>query len=138
MENKEIFKVGDTVYHFDHGKGRVVSVHKNNNFPVRVDFDRAVRSFTRDGRQMVDYPPTLSFTPYDLVNGGLSQERPLPDIEVDTLVYVRDGEDWNMRYFSHFGEDGKIYCFGNQQKSTETDFSIYWSEWSLTNPLEEQ
>jgi len=139
MKNKEIFKVGDTVYHWQYGKGEVVNIYKNNNYPVRVHFDGVKDSFTKDGRRLVDLLPTISFTPYDLVNGGFSQERPLPDIEVDTLVYVRCmGGDWRMRYFSHFGEGGKMYCFDWQQKSTETRYESCWEEWSLTNPLEEK
>lgn len=138
MKNKKIFKIGDTVYHYKYGKGKVIRSDEGESYPVTVDFYRVRTYFTRDGRQRIDTPPTLSFTPYDLVNGGFSQEKPLPDIEVDTLVYVNDGDGWVMRYFSHFGKDGKIYCFGNQQKSTETGFSMDWSEWSLTNPLEEK
>ena len=140
MKNKEIFKVGDTVYHYEHGKGRVVQLEENNHYPVIVIFYEDRYAFTIDGRQSEGDSPTLSLTPYDLVNGGFSQERPLPDIEVDTLVYVRSksSEEWRMRFFSHFGEDGKIRCFDWQQKSTETDYVTIWLEWSLTNPLEEK
>src|SRR5690606_26145942 len=114
------------VYHYHYGKGEVMNIYENNNYPVRVNFDGVNDSFTRDGRQLLDHPPTLSFTPYDLVNGGFSQERPLPDIEVDTLVYVRDDEDWKMRYFSHFGKDGKIYCFTGQRKSSYAALTLTW------------
>lgn len=140
MENKEIFKVGDTVYHYEYGKGRVVRLEKYAHYPVRVDFDGILKSFTRDGRQTVHCFPTISFTPYDLVNGGFSQERPLPKIEVDTLVYVTGvlRKDWVMRYFSHFDENGIIYCFVNQKKSTDTTGAMAWHFWSLTNPLEEK
>src|SRR5690606_11112146 len=109
MKNKEIFKVGDTVYHYDYGKGAVMNIYENNPYPVIVRFNGEEESFKKDGRQLWHHPPTLSFTPYDLVNGGFSQERPLPEIELDTLVYVRCmGGDWRMRYFSHFGEGGKM------------------------------
>ena len=137
MKNKEIFKVGDTVYHYEYGKGMVVRLEEDAHYPVRVDFDGVLKSFTKDGRQIVCCFPTLSFTPYDLVNGGFSQERPLPDIEVDTLVYVRcAGGDWRMRYFSRFSEDGYIRCFNDQKKSTDSAPTVTWDEWSLINPLE--
>lgn len=138
MKNKEIFKVGDTVYHYEHGKGQVIILYKVRYYPVIVDFDGFLVSFTKDGAKFVGNPPTLSFTPYDLVNGGFSQERPLPDIEVDTLVYVRDSVEWFMRYFSHFNKDGDACCFHGQQKSTDTELTLTWAEWSLTKPLEEK
>lgn len=139
MKNKEIFKVGDTVYHWQYGKGEVESIPERDNYIV-VEFGGGAVYFTIDGRQLGSHFPTLSFTPYDIVNGGFSQERPLPDIEVDTLVYVRGKiiEEWKMRFFSHFNEDGDIYCFDWQQKSTDTKLTTTWPEWSLTNPLEEK
>lgn len=126
------------MYHYVYGKGVVIRLNDDAYYPVIVDFDDVLKSFTKDGRQIVEHLPTLSFTPYDLVNGGFSQERPLPDIEVDTLVYVRDRGEWEMRFFSHFGEGGAMRCFDWQQKSTETDSLVDWPEWSLTNPLEEK
>src|SRR5690606_18672981 len=95
MKNKEIFKVGDTVYHYEHGKGQVIRIEENKPYPVIVGFDGVEVSFTKEGKLLVGYPPTLSFTPYEFICEGFSQERPLPDIEVDTLVYVRCmGGDW--------------------------------------------
>lgn len=138
MGNKEIFKVGDTVYHYVHGKGKVVNICENNPYPVLVNFDRDVASFTKEGKQFVGYPPTLSFTPYRFIREGFSQERPLPDIEVGTLVYVNDGNEWIMRYFAHFGNRGEVYCFRHQNKSNKTTLKDPYFEWSLTNPLEEK
>lgn len=138
---KEIYKVGDTVYHYGLGRGEVTAKENDNRtFSVAVMFDGGhSEHFTETGRDARYHSePVLSFTPYDLVNGGFSQERPLPNIEVDTLVYVRSGGNWEMRFFSHFGEDGVIRCFDWQQKSTETDSLMDWPEWSLTNPLEEK
>ena len=139
MKNKEIFKAGDIVYHYKHGKGEVIEVLSRGKYPIIVQFNGYEDDFTKDGRKLENHPPTLSLTPYDLVNGGFSQDRPLPDIEVDTLVYVRyAGGEWRMRFFSHFGGDGVILCFDRQQKSTETGVEGSWEEWSLTNPLEEK
>lgn len=139
MKNKEIFKEGDIVYHWMYGKGEVVKIKTLNiTYSILVGFVGAKQWFTSDGRHTVDEPTSLSFTPYDLVNGGFSQERPLPDIEVDTLVYVRDGmgDAWQMRYFSHFNNAGIIKCFKYQKRSIETEDTIIWAEYSLTNPLE--
>ena len=138
MKNKEIFKVGDIVYHYKHGKGEVIEVLSRGKYPIIVQFNGYEDDFTKDGRKLENHPPTLSLTPYDLVNGGFSQDRPLPDIEVDTLVYVSGGLMWKMRYFSHFDNDRRIHCFDSQKKSTESNITIIWDNWSLTNPLEEK
>lgn len=141
MKNKEIFKVGDTVYQWQYGNGKVIKMYGDGDFPIVVKFDSGlITTFTSDGRYSTGKAPCLSLKPYDLVNGGFSQERPLPDIEVDTLVYVRGKitEEWKMRFFSHFGEDGVMRCFSWQQKFAETKLTTTWAEWSLTNPLEEK
>lgn len=59
-----------------------------------------------------------------------------PEIEVDTLVYVRncEGFEWSMRRFSHF-ENGVINCFRSQKTSKETSNTNRWSFYSITNPL---
>lgn len=133
MENKEIFKVGDTVYHYNYGKGVVSSIGDDTVSPIVVSFEK------EKDEVIFTHTTLLSFTPYDLVNGGFSQERPLPDIEVDTLVYVRfAGEEWRMRHFSHFDEDGVIRCFDCQKKSADSAPTVTWGEWSLTNPLDKK
>lgn len=137
MKNKEIFKVGDTVYHWEYGKGVVSIIDDDVVYPMVVSFEKNEIIFTRNGALKPGGTPLLSFTPYDFIKGGFSQERPLPDIEVDTLVYVKNGSEWIMRYFSHF-EDGYIFCFIGQGKRDDTRYSTPFIEWSLTNPLEEK
>ena len=141
MKNKEIFKVGDTVYQWQYGKGKVTRTYDDGGFPIVVKFASGfITTFTEDGRYSTGQEPCLSLTPYDLVNGGFSQERTPPDIEVDTLVYVRDSlsKEWKMRYFSHFDDSGMINCFLIQDKYKDRAPTIRWMEWSLTNPLEEK
>ena len=145
MENKTIYKVGDVVYcHFsDKGcvKGMVTLINPSksiyNKFPIKVAFKDIEACFTKDGRSLTTYLPTLSFAPYDFINGGFTQERPLLKIEIDTLVYVRyqPNEEWKMRYFSHF-ENNEMYVFRCQSKSSPTELFRIVSEWSLINPLE--
>lgn len=62
----------------------------------------------------------------------------IPEIEVDTLVYVNDGNEWIIRYFAHFGSRGEVYCFRHQKKSNETTLKDSYVDWSLANPLEEK
>ena len=83
-----LYQVGDTVYHWRYGKGEVLVSERN----VRVDFEKGInRCFTADGRYDTEEPsPTLSFTPYDLANGGFSQERPKPEPKIGDVGYF-----WN-------------------------------------------
>ena len=75
---KTIFKVGDRVYDFLHGWGEVKEIQEEGIHVVRVDFDNYSTNYTRDGKDYhKDIFPVLSFTEYDLVNGGFSQERPV-------------------------------------------------------------
>lgn len=52
-----------------------------------------------------------------------------------TLVYVSLGNEWYMRFYSHY-EEGKHYCFTNQDK--ESIYTTVWYKVSLTNPLIEE
>ena len=81
-------------------------------------------------------PSQLSFTQFDLVHGGFSHERPLPKIEVDQLIYVKQGDNylWEMRHFSHF-KGNECYCFKGQMTSKETKNKQLWNEYSIENPL---
>lgn len=142
---KTIFKVGDEVYYHNNNsgliKGKVTNIigsWENISHPIVVNFENGRQgNFDEIGRIYGESIPTLSFAPYDFVNGGFTQEMPLPKIEVDTLVYVKFHayDNWCMRFFSHF-KNGKMYVFRDQLKSTETEEEIEVLEWSLTNPLE--
>lgn len=127
-----VFKVGDRVYHHEYSWGEII-----HNTGLAVKFSHSSNPYSLIGCPSLTL--ALSFTEYDLVNGGFSQERPLPKIEVDTLMYVRDSshEPWFMRYFSHFnGKD--CYCFDSQRKSSEETETTHWLYYSLTNPLENE
>ena len=144
---KTVFKLNDRVFWNRFGWGTIISIDlEEEDYPIEVRFDHFDGydyAFTFEGKYLTcDLEPSLSFTEYNLVTGGFSQVRPLPKLEVDTLVYVRfsknDSSSWVMRYFSHFEEDGSITCFSNQRKSVDFNgqlatFKLY----SLTNPLEQ-
>lgn len=138
---KTIFKVGDEVYYYDLEKGclkgEIIKILNDSDFPIEVKFKYYTITFDFKGVYVSGEIPTLSFAPYDFINGGFTQERPLPEIEVDTLVYVKlfFSDSWSMRYFSHF-KNRKMYVFHRQLKSTKTKEAIEVSEWSLINPLE--
>ena len=93
--NKSIYQVGDTVYHFAFGVGIISSIEdtRERKEPMMVEFQKDKISFTIDGKYYPDDAnPSLSFTPYDLVNGGFSQERPKPIPKVGDWGYFWDIE----------------------------------------------
>lgn len=87
-----LYQVGDTVHHWKFGEGAIIKVGNS----VRVDFKEGVNAwFSLTGFYEKDGIPTLSFTPYDLVNGGFSQERPKPEPKVGDWGYFWDkGNDY--------------------------------------------
>lgn len=78
--SKEIFKIGDRVFDIKHGWGTVALRLKESEDPYyrwRVDFTYHRESYTDEGESKIsDAYRSLSFTEYDLINGGFSQERP--------------------------------------------------------------
>ena len=133
MKVEQIFKVGDRVYDYRFGWGKITRLIDNVLYPIKVAFESdAFEYYTIEGSFFEGDKPALSFTEYTI--NGFSQVRPQPDIEKDTLVYVRNGLS-DMRYFSYF-EDGKVRCYLDQQKSGDTCHTAAWNEYSLTNPLQ--
>lgn len=79
---KQIFKVGDRVFDIRYGWGTIKKYNANYTFPIGVWFDRKdIQDFIHYLKSGKDYEldnvGLLSFTEYDLVNGGFSQERPI-------------------------------------------------------------
>nr|DAQ42188.1 MAG TPA: ATP-dependent DNA helicase [Caudoviricetes sp.] len=77
---KQIFKVGDRVFDIRLGWGEVTHVYASGLYTIKVNFDstRNTIFFTEDGKyEHRDPISRLSFTEYNLVNGGFSQERPI-------------------------------------------------------------
>lgn len=75
-----IFRKGDTVHHWSYGKGEVI---KGYDHSANVKFEKySAFEITND---------ELSFTPYNLVTGGFSQERPKPNkYKIEIEVEWRD------------------------------------------------
>ena len=90
-----MFKVGDKVFSCQFGWGEIKEIHETSDYPLDVSFGKGLfHGYTKCGRYFdVDLQPTLSFTEYDLVNGGFSQERPKEDM-IGKLVRVLDDCDY--------------------------------------------
>lgn len=77
-----MFRKGDTVFSVFYGWGTVVNVANRNLFPIEVRFKIGLRTYKQNGC-FSDHPvATLSFTEYNLVNGGQSMERPPSEFAV--------------------------------------------------------
>lgn len=126
-----IFKVGDKVFDIRYGWG---TVYKTLASHIVVSFDFDMVSYDLYGIKWNEKIPSLSFTEYDLIKGGLSQERPIEIPKQGQLVYVKDYEEhfWEMRYFSHY-KDNMFHCFLNQKKGNNTN---PWKYCVTKNPLE--
>lgn len=75
---KQIFKVGDKVFDYSFGWGKVVDVTEEIWYPVEVMFEGEISKvmYTKEGkRSLEENEPVLSFTEYTLQ--GFSQERPV-------------------------------------------------------------
>lgn len=104
---KTVFETGDRVYDFTKGLGwgtiKQIIPNSNIDYPIMVLFDNGeLVSYTLDGKIYENDPhPTLSFTEYDLVKGGFSQERPEILPERGDIVWVRDVQDgiWRIVHF---------------------------------------
>jgi hypothetical protein len=96
-----MFKVGDKVFHLQHGWGEVTIIDTEQAYPITVFFNNnEMYTFTKEGCvNSWDKTPTLSFTEYTLQ--GFTQERPIELPEVGELCLVRDIdiEDWHCVKF---------------------------------------
>ena len=80
--DEQIFRKGDRVFDIRYGWGTIKKYNANYSFPIGVQFDREniqdIIYYLKSGKDYeVDDIGLLSFTKYDLVNGGFSQERPV-------------------------------------------------------------
>lgn len=136
---ESVFKVGDSVFDINYGKGSVSDIDlESSELPhlITVDFQNGeTRSYTKDGKLDPYSNKTLSFTDYS-GSQPFSQERPRPKIKEGQLIYVSlDGKMWCMRYFKEFcHSNGLPVCYRHQTRSGR---AIIWPKYSLTNPLEE-
>lgn len=111
----EIFKKGDTVYHWKYGKGTIETCYEVCAHVQCLGFF-----------YIINYNE-LSFTPYTL---PVDHVRPTPDIEKGQLIWVRDSSDqyWQLLPFEVF--------FTEKSVSIIVAGGIYWNLYSITNPYD--
>lgn len=127
---KTVFQVGDKVFDILYGWG---TVYKTLDSDIMVSFDFDMVYYDLHGMKWNEKIPSLSFTEYDYIKGGFSQERTIEIPKQGQLVYVKDDEEhlWVMRYFSHY-KDNMFHCFLDQKKEGDT---TAWKYCVTKNPL---
>ena len=110
---KTIFEVGDKVFDYQFGWGKVKGIDNSSLFCVTVDFGDDSLRYTTDGRLLSESAPTLSFTEYTLK--GFSQERPELLPEKGDVVWGRDRKDetWEVCHFVEKQDNCFLVSFDN-------------------------
>lgn len=138
-----VFKTGDRVYEGVRFQswGTVTETEKDTFFSIIVQFDNLDNaiSFTLDGRYKSNEPPTLSFTEYDLVKVGFSQERPEILPEKGDIVWVRDSEDeaWKIVHFIQKIQKITQHYFECSNYSNLTEI-FYYKFMTTKNPFKNE
>lgn len=129
-EFKDI-KIGDKLWGFRNGWGEVIDITCNDNtYPIKVQFMSGAYTYTLEGKVCsADLFPDLY---YDEIKFEIPK-KPLPKLAVDTKVVVWDDKLKCKRYFSHFDEDGTIYCFQDGATSWSSTYTDAWSSWELAD-----
>jgi hypothetical protein len=118
-------KVGDKVYDITIGWG-VVMLIAEDDCSILVKFqDKGIKRYDINGYE--NKSNTRSSLYWSEIEFNIPK-KPLPKLEIDTPVIVSGSI---KRHFSHFSEDGKIYCFDNGRTSWTTDRVTLWDNWEL-------
>ena len=135
----KVFRVGDKVYHWKYGWG-IVTKKCSDDYGIEVKLHDFTEDFTTDGRVWLNEAPTLSFTEYDLIKGGFSQERPKrkpkPKLPAKgTVVYSRVFSDhhwiWVTCFYLDYNYLNHFVCSYEGLNGT----THFMSNMALENPL---
>lgn len=134
VDKKPMFadiKVGDKVWDIIRGWGVVTTLMVCPTYPIKVEFEHGVGTYTRDGYSILeDVNPSLFWDEIKIE----APQKPVPLLEVDTKVVV-----WlpNIgmkiyRHFSHFDEYGFLYVFIDGRTSFTSDGTTHrYDNWEL-------
>lgn len=71
-----VFREGDRVFDVQFGWGTISNIIFGMEYPIKVLYDNEYKaSYTKEGKSLFSKPRTLSFTEYDWITGGASQDR---------------------------------------------------------------
>lgn len=126
MTTFEDAKVGDKVWCLYYNKWlTITNIRKEDAYPIKTEMN----SYTLDGRLNTHIIRTLFWDEVIIT----PPEKPLPKLEVDTKVLVRDSLDKDIlkRYFSHFDKEGNVNVFANGKTSWNYEVTVPYSYWEL-------
>ena len=144
MKTFENAQVGDKVWDFKVGWGEIIEIYTEilDPYIIKAEFDEEVAYYDADGYHYVnDINPTLFWNEFEIPEEAF--EKPLPKLEIDTKVLVKnDGDEkWNKRFFAGWTTDGRIKCWYGGATSwsadDENDYST-WSEWKLPKDTKDE
>ena len=136
-------KVGDKVWSYRDGwlTIRSISCPASLEYPIEtIDSSGLTSSFSIGGKKnRGDLNPILFWNKFEIPDEAF--EKPLPKLEIDTLVWVWDDykDEKVLRFFSHFDECGSIYTFDDGRDSSynpnyNPDITTSWNNWELYEP----
>jgi len=104
-------KIGDNVFDIQYGWLKITEF--NDRFLKATNTNSGEHTYYLNGLEYGNDIITLSFTEYDLVNGGFSQERPI-NLKSRECVLGRNGENnpWELDVFENYdsGDDYPFNC----------------------------
>ena len=129
-------QVGDRVFDYTLQKwGQINAIeHEDEAYPLNISFGECLtKDYTINGKEFLRNAVPVLF--WDEVKPITPPEKPLPELEVDTRVFVWDlnnKRDILKRYFSHFDSNGKIHCFLDGSTSwSRNGNTASWDNWEL-------
>ena len=128
-------KIGDRVFDYLLQEWGTVSFIKDagHKYPIRVQFAEIKKEYTSGGKDLCSYKLQTLF--WNEMEPITPPEKPLPELEVDTCVFVWDNdgkEDKLNRYFSHFSPNGNMHCFFRGCTSWSSNGeTVPWANWEL-------
>ena len=138
MKMFENAKVGDRVWDIRFGWGKIIEVDKDilDPYAIKVKFDNEEMTYyDADGYYNVnDINPTLFWNEFEIPEEVF--KRPLPKLEIDTKVLVKNNGDekWNKKHFAGWTDDGRIKCWFGGCTSWSTygkKYHTIWNFWKL-------
>lgn len=116
---KQYFKEGQTVYHAEHGVGKITKMLNNDHylFPLIVTFYNCTRSFTYDGREYDSEDITLSQNPIPKIKNTPLVEKYIPfepsDVENIVGKLIRSKLSKNILLITGYDVKDQVFFVGN-------------------------
>jgi len=128
-------KTGDKVYDIRRGYGVIVNIQEYDMYPITAQIGNLIEEYTLEGKSHISNEiPFLYWDKPEII----APPKPLPDLKVDTkvLVWNDNGNIKYKRHFSHFDENGKIYCFLQGTSSFTANNARFYMSWDNCEVVE--